>query len=69
MVDVFKDFLVVVVEFVKVEKKKEKKIVFVKVEFKVGEVEVIGIEDFMKVDFCVVEVLEVVMVEGLDKLF
>ena len=55
-------------EPVKVEKKKEKKTAPAKVEPKVGEAEVIGIEDFMKVDLRVAEVLEATTVEGSDKL-
>ena len=43
--------------------KKEKK-----AEPKVGEAEIIGIEDFMKVDLRVAEVLESAIVEGSDKL-
>jgi methionyl-tRNA synthetase len=35
----------------------------------VGEAEIIGIEDFMKVDLRVAEVLEAATVEGSDKFF
>ena len=47
---------------------KEKKTAPAKVELKVGEAEIIGIEDFMKVDLRVAEVLEAATVEGSDKL-
>ena len=68
MVDASKDSLAAAAEPVKVEKKKEKKTAPAKVEPKVGEAEVIGIEDFMKVDLRVAEVLEATTVEGSDKL-
>ena len=67
MVDASKDSLAAAAEPVKVEKKKEKK-AEKKAEPKVGEAEVIGIEDFMKVDLRVAEVLEATTVEGSDKL-
>ena len=71
MVDASKDSLAAAAEPVKVEKKKEKK-ASTKPEPKVGEAvsenNVIGIEDFMKVDLRVAEVLEAAMVEGSDKL-
>jgi methionyl-tRNA synthetase len=72
MVDASKDSLAAAAEPVKVEKKKEKKAAPAKVEPKVGEAvsenNVIGIEDFMKVDLRVAEVLEAATVEGSDKL-
>ena len=68
MVDASKDSLAAAAEPVKVEKKKEKKTAPAKVEPKVGEAEIIGIEDFMKVDLRVAEVLEAATVEGSDKL-
>ena len=68
MVDASKDSLAAAAEPVKIEKKKEKKIVEKKPEPKVGEAEIIGIEDFMKVDLRVAEVLEAATVEGSDKL-
>jgi len=68
MVDASKDSLAAAAEPVKVEKKKEKKAAPAKVEPKVGEAEIIGIEDFMKVDLRVAEVLEAAHVEGSDKL-
>jgi methionyl-tRNA synthetase len=67
MVDASKDSLAAAAEPAKVEKKKEKK-ASTKPEPKVGEAEIIGIEDFMKVDLRVAEVLEAAMVEGSDKL-
>lgn len=71
MVDASKDSLAAAAEPVKVEKKKEKK-ASTKPEPKVGEAvsenNVIGIEDFMKVDLRVAEVLEAATVEGSDKL-
>jgi methionine--tRNA ligase beta chain len=67
MVDASKDSLAAAAEPVKVEKKKEKK-ASTKPEPKVGEAEVIGIEDFMKVDLRVAEVLDAAHVEGSDKL-
>ncbi len=66
MVDASKDSLAAA-EVPKVEKKKEKK-AEKKPEPKVGEAEIIGIEDFMKVDLRVAEVLEASTVEGSDKL-
>jgi len=67
MVDASKDSLAAAAEPVKVEKKKEKK-----PEPKVGEAvsenNVIGIEDFMKVDLRVAEVVDAATVEGSDKL-
>ena len=68
MVDASKDSLAATAEPVKVEKKKEKKIAEKKPEPKVGEAEIIGIEDFMKVDLRVAEVLDAATVEGSDKL-
>jgi methionyl-tRNA synthetase len=68
MVDASKESLgAPAVEPVKAEKKKEKK-AEKKPEPKVGEAEIIGIEDFMKVDLRVAEVLEAATVEGSDKL-
>jgi methionyl-tRNA synthetase len=71
MVDASKDSLAAAAEPVKVEKKKEKK-AEKKAEPKVGEAvsenNVIGIEDFMKVDLRVAEVLDAAHVEGSDKL-
>ncbi|MBU3845477.1 MAG: methionine--tRNA ligase subunit beta, partial [Candidatus Acinetobacter avistercoris] len=71
MVDASKDSLAAAAEPVKVEKKKEKK-ADKKAEPKVGEATLntstIGIEDFMKVDLRVAEVLEAAHVEGSDKL-
>jgi methionyl-tRNA synthetase len=71
MVDASKDSLAAAAEPVKVEKKKEKK-AEKKPEPKVGEAvsenNVIGIEDFMKVDLRVAEVLDAAHVEGSDKL-
>ncbi len=67
MVDASKDSLAAAAEAPKVEKKKEKK-AEKKPEPKVGEAEIIGIEDFMKVDLRVAEVLEASTVEGSDKL-
>ena len=71
MVDASKDSLAAAAEPVKVEKKKEKK-ASTKPEPKVGEAvsenNVIGIEDFMKVDLRVAEVLDAAHVEGSDKL-
>jgi methionyl-tRNA synthetase len=67
MVDASKDSLAAAAEAPKVEKKKEKK-AEKKPEPKVGEAEIIGIEDFMKVDLRVAEVLEAATVEGSDKL-
>ena len=72
MVDASKDSLAAAAEPVKVEKKKEKKTAPAKVEPKVGEAALntstIGIDDFMKVDLRVAEVLEAATVEGSDKL-
>ena len=51
----------------KVEKKKEKS-KEKKAEPKVGEAEIIGIDDFMKVEMTVAQVLECNHVEGADKL-
>src|SRR5690606_485367 len=63
MVDASKDSLATpAAEPAKAEKKKEKK-VEKKAEPKVGEAEIIGIEDFMKVDLRVAEVLEAATVE------
>ena len=67
MVDASKDSLAAA-EPAKVEKKKEKKTAPAKVEAKVGEADIIGIEDFMKVDLRVAQVLEAGTVEGSDKL-
>ncbi|OFW44810.1 MAG: methionine--tRNA ligase subunit beta, partial [Acinetobacter sp. GWC1_38_13] len=67
MVNASKDSLAAAAEAPKVEKKKEKK-AEKKPEPKVGEAEIIGIEDFMKVDLRVAEVLEASTVEGSDKL-
>ncbi|WP_286799360.1 methionine--tRNA ligase subunit beta, partial [Acinetobacter sp. UBA2063] len=67
MVDASKDSLAAAAEAPKVEKKKEKK-AEKKPEPKVGEAEIIGIEDFMKVDLRVAEVLEAATVDGSDKL-
>ncbi|MNZ52811.1 Methionine--tRNA ligase [compost metagenome] len=67
MVDASKDSLAAAAEPAKVEKKKEKK-ASTKPEPKVGETEIIGIEDFIKVDLRVAEVLEAATVEGSDKL-
>ena len=67
MVDASKDSLAAAAEAPKVEKKKEKK-AEKKPEPKVGEAEIIGIEDFMKIDLRVAEVLEAATVEGSDKL-
>ena len=67
MVDASKDSLAAA-EPVKVEKKKEKKVAEKKPEPKVGEAEIINIDDFMKVDLRVAEVLEAAHVEGSDKL-
>ena len=68
MVDASKDSLAAAAEPVKVEKKKEKKVAPAKVEPKIGEAEIIGIEDFMKVDLRVAQVVEAAIVEGSDKL-
>ena len=68
MVDASKDSLAAPAEAPKAEKKKEKKVAEKKPEPKVGEAEIIGIEDFMKVDLRVAEVLEAAHVEGSDKL-
>jgi methionyl-tRNA synthetase len=65
MVDASKDSLAAAAEPVKVEEKEKK---LQKAEPKVGEAEIIGIEDFMKVDLRVAEVLEAATVEGSDKL-
>ena len=51
----------------KAEKKKEKK-ADKKIEPKIGEAEIIGIEDFMKIDLRVAKVLKAATVEGSDKL-
>jgi methionyl-tRNA synthetase len=67
MVDASKDSLASAAEPAKVEKKKEKK-VEKKPEPKVGEAEIIGIEDFIKVDLRVAEVVDAAHVEGSDKL-
>ncbi|EKE24432.1 MAG: hypothetical protein ACD_6C00126G0009, partial [uncultured bacterium] len=68
MVDASKDSLAApAAEPAKAEKKKEKKIEK-KAEPKVGEAEIINIDDFMKVDLRVAEVLEAATVEGSDKL-
>jgi methionyl-tRNA synthetase len=71
MVDASKDSLAAPAEAPKAEKKKEKKS-DKKPEPKVGEAALntstIGIEDFMKVDLRVAEVLEAAHVEGSDKL-
>jgi len=67
MVDASKDSLAATTETPKAEKKKDKK-TEKKPEPKVGEAEIIGIEDFMKVDLRVAEVLEASTVEGSDKL-
>ncbi|MCH7303232.1 methionine--tRNA ligase [Acinetobacter sp. NIPH 1869] len=66
MVDASKDSLAAA-EAPKVEKKKEKK-AEKKPEPKVGEADIIGIEDFMKIDLRVAKVLEAATVEGSDKL-
>src|SRR5690606_17298789 len=63
-----KDSLTAPAETPKVEKKKEKKVASTKPEPKVGEAEIINIDDFMKVDLRVAEVLEAATVEGSDKL-
>lgn len=63
MVDASKDSLASAAEPAKVEKKAEKK-----PEPKVGEAEIIGIEDFIKVDLRVAEVVDAAHVEGSDKL-
>ena len=68
MVDASKDSLAAAAEPVKVEKKKDKKIAPAKVEPKVGEAEIIGIDDFIKVDLRVAQVLNAAIVEGSDKL-
>ncbi len=68
MVDASKDSLAAAAEPVKVEKKKEKKVAPAKVESKIGEAEIIGIEDFMKVDLRVAQVVDAAIVEGSDKL-
>ena len=72
MVDASKDSLAAAAEPVKVEKKKEKKAIEKKPEPKVGEAALntstIGIEDFMKIDLRVAEVLDASTVEGSDKL-
>ena len=68
MVDASKDSLAAAAEPVKVEKKKDKKVASVKVEPKVGEAEIIGIDDFIKVDLRVAQVLNAAIVEGSDKL-
>lgn len=62
MVDASKDSLAAPTEPAKVEKKKEK------AEPKVCEAEIIGIEDFMKIDLRVAKVVEAATVEGSDKL-
>ena len=68
MVDASKDSLAApAAEPAKAEKKKEKKIEK-KAEPKVGEAEIINIDDFMKVDLRVAEVLEAATVEGSEKL-
>ncbi|WP_406612867.1 methionine--tRNA ligase subunit beta, partial [Acinetobacter schindleri] len=67
MVDASKDSLAAPAEAPKVEKKKEKA-KEKKAEPKVGEAEIINIDDFMKVDLRVAEVLEAATVEGSDKL-
>ena len=67
MVDASKDSLAAAAEPAKAEKKKEKK-VEKKPEPKVGEAEIIGIEDFMKIDLRVAEVLDAATVDGSDKL-
>ncbi len=67
MVDASKDSLAAPTEPAKVEKKKEKA-KEKKAEPKVGEAEIIGIEDFMKIDLRVAEVVEAATVEGSDKL-
>ena len=69
MVDASKDSLAApAAEPAKAEKKKEKKAAPAKVEPKVGEAEIITIDDFVKVDLRVAEVLEAAHVEGSDKL-
>ena len=68
MVDASKDSLAAAAEPVKVEKKKDKKVAPAKVEPKVGETEIIGIDDFIKVDLRVAQVLNAAIVEGSDKL-
>ena len=68
MVDASKDSLAAAAEPVKVEKKKDKKVASVKVEPKVGEAEIIGIDDFIKVDLRVAQVLNAAIVEGSNKL-
>ena len=68
MVDASKDSLAAAAEPVKVEKKKDKKVAPAKVEPKVGEAEIIGIDDFIKVDLRVAQVLNAAIVEGSDKL-
>lgn len=68
MVDASKESLgAPVAEPAKVEKKKEKA-KEKKAEAQVGEADIIGIEDFIKVDLRVAEVLEAAHVEGSDKL-
>src|SRR5690606_26735129 len=66
MVDASKDSLTAA-EPAKAEKKKEKK-TEKKPEPKVGKAEIIHIDDFMKVDLRVAEVLQAATVEGSDKL-
>jgi methionyl-tRNA synthetase len=66
MVDASKDSLAAAAEPVKVEKKKRKK--RRKLNLKLVKLKIIGIEDFMKVDLRVAEVLEAATVEGSDKL-
>ena len=67
MVDASKDSLAAPAEAPKTEKKKEKA-KEKKAEPKVGEAEIITIDDFVKIDLRVAEVLEVATVEGSDKL-
>ncbi|MFV5463039.1 methionine--tRNA ligase subunit beta, partial [Acinetobacter sp. 207] len=67
MVDASKDSLAAPAEAPKTEKKKEKA-KEKKAEPKVGEAEIITIDDFVKIDLRVAEVLEAATVEGSDKL-
>ena len=67
MVDASKDSLAAPAEAPKAEKKKEKA-KEKKAEPKVGEAEIITIDDFIKVDLRVAEVLDAATVEGSDKL-
>ena len=68
MVDASKDSLAAAAEAPKKWKRKKRRKPRRSLNQKVGEAEIIGIEDFMKIDLRVAEVLEAATVRGSDKL-